>query len=74
MGLLDQRRHRQATQHLPPQLHPRPTARPILRYTQLLLVQFEIILQILAYSLLELQVLSALIWVVKEENLRPRGL
>ena len=71
-----QRPHRRATQHLPPQLHlhPRPTAFHTLRHLQLLLVHSQLLLELLAFPLLELQVLLVLIWVLKEENLRQRGL
>ena len=76
MGSLVQRSQWQATQHLPPQLHrhPRPTAFHTLRRPQLLPVHSQFLLEILVSPLLELQVLSGSTWVLKEENLRQRGL
>ena len=74
--LTEPRQHRQATQHLPPQLHlhPSPTVFRTLRHTQLLPAHTKLILAILVCPLLDLQVLLASIWVLKEENLRSRGL
>ena len=76
LGSLDQCLQWQATQHLPPQLHlhPRLTAFHILRHPQLLLVHIQLLLEILVSPLLDLQVLLGSIWVLKEENLRRRGL
>ena len=76
MGSLDQRLQWQVTQHLPPQLHlhPRLTAFHILQHPQLLLVHFQLLLEILVFPLLDLQVLLGSIWVPKEENLGQEGL
>ena len=45
-----------------------------LRHTRLLLVHSKLLVEILAFPLLEKQVLLVSIWVLKEENLRQRGL
>ena len=76
LGSLDQRLRWQATQHLPPQLHldPRLTAFHILQHPQLLLATIQLLLEFLVSPLLDLQVLLGSIWVLKEENLRRRGL